>query len=55
MRCEEDILHADKQSAVQNDNRQRNPTHRHSFLNDTDKARKLAELPHCVDLRVYDG
>ena len=25
------------------------------LLNDMDKARKLAEKPHCVDFRVFDG
>ena len=25
------------------------------LLNDMEKARKLAEMPHCVDFRVFDG
>ena len=25
------------------------------LLNDMEKARKLAEKPHCVDFRVFDG
>ena len=25
------------------------------LLNDMEKARRLAEKPHCVDFRVYDG
>ena len=25
------------------------------LLNDTKQARKLAEKPHCVDFRVFDG
>ena len=25
------------------------------LLNDMNKARKLAEKPHCVDFRVFDG
>ena len=25
------------------------------LLNDMEKARRLAEKPHCVDIRVFDG
>ena len=25
------------------------------LLNDMEKARKLAEKPHCIDFRVFDG
>ena len=56
-RCEEGVLQADEQRAVREDNRERGAARRTDIkqLNDMEKARKLAETPHCVDFRVFDG
>ena len=49
------FFQANLQSVLREDNRKGGAENRHCLLHNINKARRLAERPHCVDFRVFDG